>query len=65
MARRRVTQQASGAWHVVAIESGRVSSVHMSRDEATATARELVHHQGGGQVVIESKDGETQEEAVE
>lgn len=57
-------QQASGAWHVVA-GAGRVSSVHMSRDEATATARELVHHQGGGEVVIESKDGETSKEDVD
>jgi hypothetical protein len=58
---RRVKQNANGRWVVVAPGAKKVSSVHVSRQEAKATARTIVHHAGGGEVVVERSDGQAEE----
>jgi hypothetical protein len=63
--KRRIHKTASGRWVVVAPDSSRYSSVHLNREEAMATAKAIVYHAGGGEIVIEERDGKTETEQVE
>lgn len=62
---RIIRQTASGRWVVVAPGAAKASSVHVSPQEARATARTIVHHAGGGEIVIERSDGQTEKETVD
>jgi butyrate kinase len=57
MARRHVVPRADG-WAVKAPGAKRASSVHKTQGSAEKAAKQIVSHQGGGEVVIHRPNGQ-------
>lgn len=54
---RHVTPARSGGWNVQKPGAGRASSHHDTQADAIDRARQIVHNDGGGEVVIHRPDG--------
>jgi len=54
---RHVVPDGSGGWDVRAPGAERASSHHPSQAEAIRRAREIIHHAGGGELLIHGQDG--------
>ena len=47
-----------GGWAVKAGDAERASSVHETQAEAIMRAREIISNNGGGELVVQGKDGQ-------
>ena len=54
---RFVVTRGDDGWAVVAPNAERASSVHRTQEDAKAAARELIKRNGGGEMVVQRKDG--------
>lgn len=61
MAERHVVTNPLGGWDVIVHEPRRVSSHHLTRDDAAAWAAEIVRSAGGGMVVVHDNSGDVVE----
>jgi hypothetical protein len=54
---RHVVQNPEGGWDVKKPNSSRVSAHANTQEEAQSLAREIIHNQGGGELLTHGKDG--------
>ena len=54
---RIVSQRPDGTWAQKRNDAGKASSVHGTQGEAIDAAKEMLQHQGGGELSVKGRDG--------
>lgn len=55
---RYVVHNPDGGWDVKGPNADRASSHHSTQADAIDRAREIIHNAGGGELVVQGRDGE-------
>lgn len=54
---RTISRRPDGTWENKRIDAEKASSLHQTQKEAEQAAKEMLRHQGGGELTIKGLDG--------